>query len=48
MSGVLADADTSIVATETVVSDPRMIECRRSPGNRRVAVVAGIGAGNVR
>ena len=36
------------MATRTVTRDARVIEGGRDPGDRRVAVIAGIGAGYVR
>ena len=45
---ILASGFDAVMAAEAVARDIHVIECRGSPGNRRVTIVAGIVAGDVR
>lgn len=48
MRQVFAGSIQAVVAACAIARNIQMVECRRSPGDRRVAVVAGIAAGEVR
>ena len=48
MSCGLAGSLDSVVAARTVAGDARVLECCRSPGNRRVAIVAVVPAPDMR
>ncbi len=48
MRQVLAGSIHAVVAACAIARNIQVVKCRRSPGDRRVAVVAGIAAGEVR
>ena len=47
MRQVLAGSILAVVAACAIARNIQVVECRRSPGDRRVAVVAGVAAGEV-
>ena len=47
MRQVFAGSIQAVVAACAIARNIQVVECRRSPGDRRVAVVAGIAAGEV-
>ena len=47
MRQVFADSILAVVAAGAIARNIQVVECRRSPGDGRVAVVAGIAAGEV-